>query len=359
MSMITSCPSCGTMFRVVPDQLKISEGWVRCGHCAEVFDASAHLSDESILDAPAPEDVRQVASPPTMPAELPATIPAELPRPAPERPRRAEPPPRAEPPRRAEPPLRAGELRRRSEPPPPPVADDRSSESSSFFGAESQALEPSPLDTPFVFRPSDMARESISPVFPEDGRHEVQVPFEDEDPGPNLERVSFVRQARRRAFWRRPTVRILMSLVSLALAALLVLQLAYQDRNRLALLEPALQPALERMCEVLQCTLGAPRQIESIVVESSGFNRLRNDTFRLAFTLRNTARMQVAAPAIELTITDAQDQPIARRVLTPADLGAGEDVIAPGTEWTRAVGLVVTAPAAGRVAGYRLLAFYP
>ena len=49
MSLITSCPACGTMFRVVRDQLKISEGWVRCGHCAEVFDATAHLSDESIL----------------------------------------------------------------------------------------------------------------------------------------------------------------------------------------------------------------------------------------------------------------------------------------------------------------------
>src|SRR5215468_438989 len=50
MSLITSCPSCGTMFRVVPDQLKISEGWVRCGHCSEVFDATAHLVDESVLE---------------------------------------------------------------------------------------------------------------------------------------------------------------------------------------------------------------------------------------------------------------------------------------------------------------------
>jgi predicted Zn finger-like uncharacterized protein len=43
MSMITGCPACGTMFKVVPDQLKISDGWVRCGHCAEVFDAAAHM----------------------------------------------------------------------------------------------------------------------------------------------------------------------------------------------------------------------------------------------------------------------------------------------------------------------------
>src|SRR5688572_24412290 len=43
MSLITRCPACGTMFKVVPDQLRISEGWVRCGHCREVFDATAHL----------------------------------------------------------------------------------------------------------------------------------------------------------------------------------------------------------------------------------------------------------------------------------------------------------------------------
>ena len=43
MSLVTSCPACGTMFRVVPDQLKISEGWVRCGHCAEVFDATERM----------------------------------------------------------------------------------------------------------------------------------------------------------------------------------------------------------------------------------------------------------------------------------------------------------------------------
>ena len=43
MSQITRCPSCATTFKVVADQLRISEGWVRCGQCKEVFDASAHL----------------------------------------------------------------------------------------------------------------------------------------------------------------------------------------------------------------------------------------------------------------------------------------------------------------------------
>lgn len=367
MSMITSCPACGTMFRVVPDQLKISEGWVRCGHCAEVFDAAAHLSDESILDLPEADQVTRPADLPTQPAELP-TQPADLPvKAAPPRPA-ASPRPRPRPPSPAlSPPSPA------PSPPPPvptpaplrtaaaPETVDRSSESSSFFGTDSQSLEPSPLDSPFVFRPSDLVRSTgDSSLLPEvEAGREYQLSPEDQDHLEPLPNVSFVRQARRRAFWRRPLVRMGLAFASLALAALLVLQFAHEDRDRLALSEPGLRPVLEALCDALDCTLGPPRQIEAIVIESSGFNRLRNDTYRLAFTLRNSARVQVAAPAMELTITDAQDQPIARRVLTAAEIGAPQGAIPAGTELSRTIGLVLDNPGPARVAGYRLLAFYP
>jgi len=43
MSLITRCPGCETSFKVVPDQLRLSEGWVRCGQCDLVFDAALHL----------------------------------------------------------------------------------------------------------------------------------------------------------------------------------------------------------------------------------------------------------------------------------------------------------------------------
>ena len=45
MSLATRCTSCGTVFRVVQDQLKVSEGWVRCGRCNEVFNALEGLFD--------------------------------------------------------------------------------------------------------------------------------------------------------------------------------------------------------------------------------------------------------------------------------------------------------------------------
>jgi predicted Zn finger-like uncharacterized protein len=318
MSLITSCPACGTMFRVVPDQLKISEGWVRCGHCSEVFDATAYFVDEEVLAAERAIEPTRPAPMQTRPAELP-TRPAELP-------------------------TRPGEIQRDPSP---------SGFSASSHFADSSALEPSPLDSPFVFRRSDLAQQgpdsSILPPAPD------SEPAHDEE----LHDVSFMRSARRKAFWRKPMVRLALAFFSLLLATGLLLQVAYHDRDRLALAQPHLRPVLAQMCDLLDCRLGAPRQIEAIVIENSGFNRLRNDTYRLAFTLRNTARVQVAAPAMELTVTDSQDQPLARRVLTPAELGAGEGIIAPAGEWSGSVGLALSVPSTARVAGYRLLAFYP
>ncbi|HZV94222.1 MAG TPA: zinc-ribbon and DUF3426 domain-containing protein [Caldimonas sp.] len=45
MSLATRCSACATVFRVAQDQLKVSEGWVRCGRCDAVFNALEGLFD--------------------------------------------------------------------------------------------------------------------------------------------------------------------------------------------------------------------------------------------------------------------------------------------------------------------------
>ncbi|MEY4415246.1 MAG: hypothetical protein RIQ53_2539 [Pseudomonadota bacterium] len=45
MMLATRCSHCATVFRVVPDQLRVSNGLVRCGRCDAVFDATATLFD--------------------------------------------------------------------------------------------------------------------------------------------------------------------------------------------------------------------------------------------------------------------------------------------------------------------------
>ncbi|GAB3492980.1 hypothetical protein GCM10027399_12290 [Curvibacter fontanus] len=63
MSLITRCPACRTMFKVVPDQLRISEGWVRCGKCEEIFDASAHMQEAVVPVAGAADAPDQEMAP--------------------------------------------------------------------------------------------------------------------------------------------------------------------------------------------------------------------------------------------------------------------------------------------------------
>lgn len=353
MSLITSCPACGTMFRVVPDQLKISEGWVRCGHCSEVFDATAHLTDESVLgNLPEAQATTHAPLPPPPPPAPPADAArtAETAKPATTA-DASQPSP--------------GDLYARPAAGAEDQADSRSTDPSDFFLADEAdpALEPSPLDAPFVFRRSEIAlsdlgpeadRESRMPSEDFDGREE-----DEDDEGDSVPNVSFVRKARRRAWWTRPGVRLVLALLALVLGVVLALQVAYQDRDRLVLAQPMLRPALQSLCAALDCRIGAPRQIEAILIDSSAFNRLRNDTYRLSFTLRNTAPLPVAAPSMELTITDSQDQTVVRRVLSPAELGSSDGVIPAAGEWTRTVGVRVDTGSAARVAGYRLLAFYP
>jgi predicted Zn finger-like uncharacterized protein len=54
MSLVTRCPACATTFKVVRDQLRISDGWVRCGRCSHVFDATLDLHEASDGGAPSP-----------------------------------------------------------------------------------------------------------------------------------------------------------------------------------------------------------------------------------------------------------------------------------------------------------------
>jgi len=192
---------------------------------------------------------------------------------------------------------------------------------------------------------------------------------------PPAQAPGFVQQARRRAFWRSRAARTGLSLLALALAGLLLGQFALHHRNALASLRPELTPLLESLCQPIGCRVGPPRQIEAIVIDASTFSRVRPDAFRLGVTLRSRAIMALEMPALELTLTDADDRPVLRRVLLPADLGPGAPaVLPPGAEWSTALVLGVSAanPAGGasgnavngpglggRVAGYRLLAFYP
>lgn len=149
---------------------------------------------------------------------------------------------------------------------------------------------------------------------------------------------------------------------SLLLMMIFAGQLAYQFRTELATVLPGTRPYLEMFCEYLACTVPLPQQAEYLNIESSDLKAdpQRPGVILLSATLRNNAPFVQGFPALELTLTDTQDQPVARRIFLPTDYLASKTGSRTGIAPNRAVDLrvalgVTDLPAAG----YRLYLFYP
>ena len=174
------------------------------------------------------------------------------------------------------------------------------------------------------------------------------------------EEVSFLSRGNEPAKHSRPAWRWLMVIGGVLLSLALLSQATYQERNKLAAWEPRLAPWLERACDALGCSVGAVQRIESISVDSSTFAKLRGDTYRLSFALKSSASTPIAFPAVELTLTDSLDRPILRRVLLVPDFGPKDSILTAGEVWPASIDIAVqSTELPERVAGYRLIAFYP
>jgi hypothetical protein len=145
------------------------------------------------------------------------------------------------------------------------------------------------------------------------------------------------------------------------LAGLLSAQVLVAERDRWALALPAARPVLAALCAISGCALGPPQQIEAVVIESSSFAKVRADVYKLVFTIKSVGVTDIAAPSLELTLTDTQDRPLLRRVLDGAEYGASKAALHPGADINASIALQVSGLGEGgeNIAGYRLLAFYP
>jgi len=167
----------------------------------------------------------------------------------------------------------------------------------------------------------------------------------------------FVRDAKRRAFWGQPWVLAVSGLCAVLLLAALLIQVGIAQRDRLAMLYPQWRPALEKICQAAGCQIALPRQLQSVSIDSTTFNPMGPGQFRLTVVLRNAADHAVAMPALELSLNDAAEKLVLRRVLSATDLQAPAQLAAHG-EWTGVVALGM-ADRGQEVVGYRVQAFYP
>lgn len=171
---------------------------------------------------------------------------------------------------------------------------------------------------------------------------------------------SFLRKPESVSVWHRKWARAVMSVGGLLLLCGLLIQVVLHQRDRIATHEPAAKPVLETLCQLLDCRIEPLRDIESIVIDNSSFAKVRGDVYRLNVTLRNAAPLEVAMPGLELTLTDMQDQLMARRIFLAPDFGFTSESMSAGAELSLTVPVSIKGTGGvERVSGYRLIAFYP
>lgn len=180
--------------------------------------------------------------------------------------------------------------------------------------------------------------------------------------------LSFVRHAKNRMFWQQAHVVRSLLVLSLGLAGLLVFQVVLDQRNQLAAAHPGWQSGLESFCSAVGCVIEPVKQLDALKIESSTFQKIQEsaqgDTFALKVTLKSSSAQPLAVPALELTLTDVNDKPVLRRVLSAQELGFQGKTLAALGEWNGTLSIFVSAnPPQNRepasVTGYRVLAFYP
>ena len=370
MALATKCPQCSALFRVVADQLKLRGGLVRCGQCRAVFDAigsltyvdDAALAQTRTITALTQPLAKQVSPTPRSSRVEPSAAPVSAPM------RRG---PRTRPASANTGPSRhtlgpATTLRiaptapatlanaslRRSAPLPTVSADqneadakrDARAKRERAFQEEAEAV----LGVPTLIAPGGRERVDASSIV--DGIEVIEVaalPRETEaQPAPAThapvaeEEPEFIRSNQSRA---RRGFSIIFGGGSLLLAALIAMQLAVIYRGDLLARVPQTRSALMQLCAVFGCTVGWPTQVDQLAVIGSELQTIPGtDVLELTAVIRNRAGFRQALPAVEVTLTDSLNRPIARKVFTPADYLAAagepssriEDGLGSGSDYT-------------------------
>lgn len=343
MALATKCPQCGALFRVVADQLKLRGGLVRCGQCRSVFDAIGSLTyveDTALAQSRTVSALTRPISPPRpvsheqqVTAARQSLGPATTLRIAP-----------------AAPATLAGGLAPRAEPTRPHGDNTRPLRKRATAAArkaqhKSAAVERAQAEAgvPTLIAPDVARRASAAPAA--DGIEVIELApppdaYEHAAAGESAPtEPSFLQE-------KRPTPRgfsIFFGGGSLLLAVLAVAQLAVIFRGEMMVHWPQTRLMLVDLCNVFGCTVSWPTQADQLAVIGTELQAIPGtDAMELTAVVRNRASFRQSLPAVEVTLTDARNRAVARKVFTPADYlaSAGEpsaridEGIGPGSDMT-------------------------
>ncbi|HWT71400.1 MAG TPA: DUF3426 domain-containing protein [Oxalicibacterium sp.] len=395
MALATQCPHCRTTFRVAQDQLKLRAGLVRCGHCKEIFNGIEHLLPPTAKLQPAGT---QPVAPPTPATDAPPVTPPSVsasdtgiePPPAAAEEEKTDTETLADPPADrqtetaqasttlpdASAPVHEEQEANADQPPatarvdplqrmtlvdfthelpddletyPGKISDQELSHAEETPGDQPDELEEAIRDLqnkPWRGKKKSVKRKKADPLDDEE--------LEEEEPG-------FLKRGRRKQRLGR-RLRIIYGFGSVLLLIAAVLQGAYSFRNQLAGSFPQTKPVLTQFCVLAGCRIDLPAQIASVSIESSELQTLASakNKFVLTTLLRNYSGTAQEWPYIELTLNDASEKPLLRRVFKPAEYLPNRDEALAGfpaaSERTIRINFALSQVQAS---GYRVYLFYP
>ncbi|MBB5203484.1 putative Zn finger-like uncharacterized protein [Inhella inkyongensis] len=325
MSLATRCPSCATVFRVAEDQLRVSEGFVRCGRCDAVFNAR-----EQLFDLDGEPAARQADPVPPMDPAPPPAYESAVPTPEETAPYEAE--------------EFAATVQTDAEFEPDPHAealeDGRREPSFSALGfGEDAAVDPNARLRELLGATEQPATKEVALAGA---------------PGsaPKAESFASLRSppSPRRSTWRQG-----LAWLSLALLVIgLPLQWAWWERDALRARWPWAEAAWLQACGT--CSPVAWKRLEGLVVAASGLQPTpQGQAYHLSLRIENRNPHSLALPWVDLKLNDAEGRLLLRRSLSPQELGQKQQRIEAGAS----LDLGATFSLAGRLTGYEISLFHP
>lgn len=201
-------------------------------------------------------------------------------------------------------------------PPPPQVPE----EESQLIKTNIETPAPPPFEqeeTEIVISAEEEAIEVPAMVFstPATPPSPIEAPASPEDyhPIPLIEDDEFLSAPKPSSkWWLIP--------VSLTIA-LLLLQIIYAARTRITMELPGLRPQFVAACQMIGCSVPLPRRSELLRSEWSELTFVPDhpNLVQLSATLRNLAPFEQALPLLQLTLTDEQENVVARRIFRPSE----------------------------------------
>lgn len=356
MTLATTCPQCKTSFRVVPDQLKLRRGFVRCGRCRHVFAGVDHL--RYVDDAQLRAEAVATGVPRHRETDAGVTPEAGHGAGADEVEWIVVGAPDAEDALLAEPfddDVHAV------------YAHEEAREEPSETPTEAAALADAPADEASATEASIEAPVGEAPVgeapvgeappvegppadpFAGDAPPDEEAPHA---PPPYVERyadtdyderagddsaIDYFSTARARGFADRRGLAV--GLLALVLTVTLATQWVVAQRSAIASNLPFVAPLLGAVLAPFGLQIEAPSELDALTIESFELQAsAAPDVLEMRALLRNHADHPVRWPSMQLTLTDPSSRVLVRRALHPDDYlppadEARADGVPPRTEW--------------------------